>query len=52
MSHYDPLIISVMIIFASHLMKYIATGRLALQMLQTISGLNPGLSFQSPGAER
>ena len=30
MSHYDPLIILLMIIFASHLMKYIATGRLAL----------------------
>ena len=55
MSHYDPLtgfIVSVMNIFASNFTKYIETGRLALHMVQIISGINPGVSFQIPDAER
>ena len=55
MSHYDPLtgfIVSVMNIFASRFTKYIETGRLALHMVQIISGINPGVSFQIPDAEQ
>ena len=55
MSHYDPLtgfMVSGMNIFASHFTKYIETGRLALHMVQIMSGINPGLSFQIPDAEQ